>query len=122
MSKFTDAMGVGGASLMDQLADTVEYWPGGDEESAVEIVAVFTGQAAREDDGGRFRDGGHQGELLVWADADLGVVAPNLKSDIAVVNGAEWRVMEILETVGGMHRLMVERVVRGVVGRGRGRG
>lgn len=122
MSKFTDAMAIGGASLMDQLGKLREYWPAGDEDSAVEIVSVFTGQEAQEDDGGRFRDGGHQGELLVWADAGLGVAAPNLKSDIAVVNGAEWRVMKILETVGGMHRLQVERVSRGVVGRGRGRG
>jgi hypothetical protein len=122
MSRFNEQMAIGGAGLMDQLGDVIEYWPGGDEDSAVEIVAVFTGQTSREEDAGRFRDGGHKGELMVWADAEIGVAAPNLKSDIAVVNGASWRVMEILETVGGMHRLQVERVTRNVVGRGRGRG
>lgn len=122
MSRFDEQMAIGGAGLMDQLGDVIEYWPAGVEDDAVEIVAVFTGQTAREEDAGRFRDKGHRGELMVWADAEIGVAAPNLKSDIAVVNGMSWRVMEILETVGGLHRLQVERVTRNVVGRGRGRG
>lgn len=122
MSKFSDAMQVAGAGLMDRLADAIAYWPAGVEDDEIEIVGIFTGQVAREADSGRMRDGGHRGELQVWADDANGVAAPAILSDIAVIDGANWRVIEILETVGGIHRLLVERVERNVVGRGRGRG
>lgn len=121
MSRFEDAMQTGGACMMYELSDPYVYWPGGAVADAITIDAIWTGMHQ----GDEFDDRGisecARAEVQIWADDDNGVASPAIQKDIIVKDGAHWRVMEILETTGGLHRLNVERVDRAVVGRGRGR-
>lgn len=120
MSRFTEAQGIASESLMEQLAEPIEYWPLGVEEDAIDIDAIFTPYTTREAPGERRTAQTRRAELQIWADVERGVVSPELKSDVAIINGVHWLVSEELETSGTMHRLMVERVARCVVGRARG--
>lgn len=123
MSKFTAAMESANDSLLDQLGDTVEYWPGGVEADGRDIDAIWTdGTTLEHDDPKRpGASGVAVAEVQVWSDDTRGVAEPNLKSDALVRAGRVWRVVQVIETVGGMHRLLVEWTSRAVVGSSRGR-
>lgn len=121
MSRFTDAMNIANEALLNATGDTVEYWPGGVEDDALEITAIWTGQIRGDRDDARAgRSEYNEAEVQIWADDVRGVAEPDLRLDKILHAGAEWRVMAILESVAGMHRLSVERVARSIVGRGRG--
>lgn len=120
MSKFTDAMAIANAALLDAAGDSIEYWPAGEEADAITIDAIFTGQMASVVDRERGKGEVHRGELQIWADATRGVETPDLLNDLAVIDDVNWRVVEIIETVAGMHRLVVEKSKRDTTGRGRG--
>lgn len=120
MSAFDDYMKQGSEALLAQLGDTRAYWPGGDSGSAVNISVAFTpGMKHEEDDGGGAFTV-QQGEAMIYADDTLGVATPVILADIIVIGSGQWRVTEIHETVGGMHRLGIELSSRAVRGRGRG--
>lgn len=121
MSVFSDQIGLGNAALLAQCGDTIEYWPSGVEDDAVEIQAIFTVWQGQNVSEGRNSDEAWRGEIQIWADDDQGVAVPNMKGDVVVYGGKRWVVTEVLETMAGMHRLQVERGRRDVVGRGRGR-
>lgn len=117
MSRFSDAMTIGGEAIMLSLANPYKYWPAGVEDDAIDIDAIMTPGASREEKSERGMTQVSRGELQVWV-ADVPV--PNLKADIVVVGGAPWRVVEIMETTGSIHRLAIETDQRGIVGRRRG--
>ena len=120
MSRFTDAFQIGGEALLYSNGETVDYWPAGVEDDAIEITAIWTGLTSGDRDDGRGRSEYAEAEVQIWADDTRGVAEPAVRLDKIIKGGAEWRVMNIIETVAGMHRLSVERVARSVVGRGRG--
>jgi hypothetical protein len=107
---------------MEQCSDLRSYWPGGLASAAVMRMVIFTAGIGRDEPvGGRLGESlVERGEIQVWADGVRGIAQPKVKSDIVVIDGAPWRVMEKVETVGGMHRLGVEKMGRSVVGGGRG--
>lgn len=118
MSLFDDHIAVGNAGLMDQLGEARAYWPGGASGSAVTISIALNKRIKREDEGDRDDDMVREAEAMVLVSD---VAAPVPLSDIIVDGSEHWRVMEISETVGGMHRLGLELMERSVRGRGRGR-
>lgn len=122
MSLFSEAMEAGNEALLAATGDPVEYWPGGDEEAAIEIDAIWTGLSAmeREDGNGRMVEF-DRAEVQIWSDAERGVASIQLKLDSVSFNGSRWTVCEVLESVAGMHRFIAERKARSVVGNPRGR-
>lgn len=122
MSLFSESMEMGNEALLAATGDPAEYWPGGDEEEARDINVIWTGLER----GGRadLRAGESKVsrvEAQVWADDDRGIADPELELDVIVFGSVRWVVMEVIETVAGMHRLRMERGARDVVGKGRGR-
>lgn len=120
MSRFKDAFTYGADALMDQCGDAMEYWPLGVEDDAFDLDVIWTDLMTRDSAEGRGIGSSSLAEVQIWADDARGIEAVTIKSDLLVRNTVQWRVMAILETVGGMHRLTVERCDRSVVGRGRG--
>lgn len=121
MSRFDDAISAGLETLIYETGDTIQYWPAGVEEDEIEIQGIFTATRGMEADDGSMRSDVRRGELQIFADAERGVVNIDLRNDIAVIGGGEWRVTEVYETVAGMHRLQVEWADRAAVRRTRGR-
>lgn len=121
MSRFSESMSFGNEALMDNNGDGIEYWPAGDEDEAIEIDAIWTELTTQELGDDRRQTQTGRAECQIFADDDRGVASVTLKADVIVKDGGRWVVMEILETVAGMHRLLVEAETRGVVGRARGR-
>lgn len=121
MSRFGDAMGHGLASLIHETGETVLYWPAGEEADEIEIQGIFTAMRGMEAEDGSMRSDIRRGEVQIYADATLGVETVDLRNDIVIIDGAQWRVTEVFETVAGMHRLQVEWSDRAVARRSRGR-
>lgn len=121
MSAFNDAMTFGNEALLEATGEAYEYWPGGVEDDAIEIDAIWTGLGRGDREGARGgRNEFAEAEVQIWADDTRGVAEPAVRLDKILRSGHEWCVMAVLESVGAMHRLAVERVDRSVVGRGRG--
>lgn len=121
-SRFTDAMSMGNEALLYETGESVEYWPGGIEDDAIDIDAIWTGLSSieREDGSGRMIEFA-RAEVQIWADDTRGVATLQLKLDRVVHGGLNWVVCEELEAVTGMHRFIAERQKRAVVGNPRGR-
>ncbi len=121
-SRFTDAMSQANEALLYATGEPVEYWPGGIEDDAIDIDAIWTGLSSieREDSNERMVEFA-RAEVQIWADATRGVETLQLKLDRVVHGGLNWVVTEELEAVTGMHRFIAERQKRAVVGNPRGR-
>lgn len=116
-------MAAGNAALLHETGDVHAYWPAGVEADAIEIDVIWTGQRTFEQPAMREgKEQVEQAEAQVWANETNGVASPKILHDKIVHGGVVWTVVGVLETVGGMHRLQMERVKRTVVGSGRGRG
>lgn len=120
MSKYDDQIAFGNTQLFEQLADDRAYWPGGDSGAAVTIPVVFTGHITED----LSEERGTKTQLAIAEAMVLqsDVASPVIKSDIVVIDSDNWRVMRVLESVGGIHRLEIQKMARSVAGGGMRRG
>ena len=107
MSRFTEAMAGGNEALLEALGDDHAYWPAGVEVDAITVSVIWTDAGVME------QAGVHSGkEELALAEAQVPVSAvavPKIRHDKIIHGGVQWVVAEVLESVGGMHRLRMMR-------------
>lgn len=118
MSLFSDAMETGNAALLYQTGDLHAYWPAGIEADAVSIPVIWTDLQSAEHSTQRGKEEIAQAEAQVKVSD---IAAPKVRHDRIIHGTAHYVVDSILETVGGMHRLLVELTTPTVRGSGRGR-